>query len=580
MPLTEINVTSPKPIYPNYWTEREAARAAAPPPPPWPAVDPGLLEEGRPKLPAFPLQVFPGQWREWVKDAAQWAGSSEDYIAQALLASVAGLCGQGVSARITEAWSEPVILWQALVGGPSSGKTPALEWLRRPLGTVERVLAREGGAPVVVSDASLPALEKAVAKRRQGVLLWRDEPTAWLAGLGRKSRRDESRRGPFLDTWGAIGLPWGRDKTAVSIVGSLDPERLDAALEGTGDGLAARFLYVWPGPAPYRSLRTVKPVREDEAVNALQRIARAVGTPEKPLVLAFEDQAVTVFDTCLERLHGETLRAEGLLAGWLGKGRGTVARLAAVLALLDWTANRPSQCAAARRHHGAASARRLGSVGAILPAACTGGVRPRRALGSRQARHHARRVIGWIRARGATEISREEVRREALSQRVKAAGADEVILALEQAGVLREVDDEEDYPGPGRPARRWQVNPGLRPRPGQAPPAKSLAQIAESPSLPSAAGEVSSSRLYSMAEGSEASGRRPPQNRLRKLRKSKPLPTRRKRERQTGQNDQRDEGDSCLAGARTTSGRAPDWPVIVSTRKMRTWRSALPAIRP
>ena len=346
MPLTEINVTNPPPVYRNYWREREARRAAAPPPPPWPAIDPGLLEEGRPKLPAFPLQVLPHPWREWVKDAAHWAGSSEDYIAQALLASVAGLCGQGVSARITEAWSEPVILWQALVGGPSTGKTPALDWLRRPLGTVERMLAREGGAPVVVSDASLPALEKAVAKRRQGVLLWRDEPTAWLAGLGRKTRRDESRRGPFLDTWGAIGFPWSRDKsaisTAVSIVGSLDPERLDAALEGTGDGLAARFLYVWPGPAPYRSLRTLKPVREDEAVNALQRIARAVGTPEKPLVLAFEDQAVTVFDGCLERLHGETLQAEGLLAGWLGKGRGTVARLAAMLALLDWTANRPA----------------------------------------------------------------------------------------------------------------------------------------------------------------------------------------------------------------------------------------------
>src|SRR5882757_6055542 len=109
MPLTEINVTRPT-IHENYWRQRDAARAAKPPPP-WPAVDPGLLEEGRPKLPAFPLQVFPGQWREWVKDAAQWAGSSEDYIAQALLASVAGLCGQGVSARITEAWSEPGILW-------------------------------------------------------------------------------------------------------------------------------------------------------------------------------------------------------------------------------------------------------------------------------------------------------------------------------------------------------------------------------------------------------------------------------------------------------------------------------------
>ena len=50
----------PEPSTANYWRQRDAARAAKPPPPPWPAVDPGLLEEGRPKLPAFPLQVFPG----------------------------------------------------------------------------------------------------------------------------------------------------------------------------------------------------------------------------------------------------------------------------------------------------------------------------------------------------------------------------------------------------------------------------------------------------------------------------------------------------------------------------------------
>jgi hypothetical protein len=69
---------------------------------------------------------------------------------------------------------------------------------------------------------------------------------------------------------------------------------------------------------------------------------------------------------------------------------------------------------------------------------------------------------------------------------VNAAGADEVILALEQAGVLREVEvNEEDYPARGRPARRWQVNPALL--------AKPAAQIAESPGLPSAVGEVSSS---------------------------------------------------------------------------------------
>src|SRR5258708_19252985 len=48
-------------------------------------------------------------------------------------------------------------------------------------------------------------------------------------------------------------------------------------------------------------------------------------------------------------------------------------------------------------------------------------------------------------------------------------------------------------------------------------------------------------RRHTTTEGSEA------QNPLRKLRKSKPLQTRTKRERHTGQNDQRDDkADSCL----------------------------------
>jgi hypothetical protein len=99
---------------------------------------------------------------------------------------------------------------------------------------------------------------------------------------------------------------------------------------------------------------------------------------------------------------------------------------------------------------------------------------------------------------------------------VKAAGADEVIEALEQAGVLREVDDEEEYPGPGRPARRWQVNPALRLRSGQALVAKPAAQIAEKKTSPdsdalsarAAGGEGGDPRLpaLSAAEGRRGEG--------------------------------------------------------------------------
>ena len=93
------------------------------------------------------------------------------------------------------------------------------------------------------------------------------------------------------------------------------------------------------------------------------------------------------------------------MAGWLGKGRGTVARLAAVLALLDWTANRPNNAPPPTvittqhlcdawdlweryyRPHAQAVFDRAGPADGDRQ-------------GKHKARQHARRVIGWIRARG------------------------------------------------------------------------------------------------------------------------------------------------------------------------------------
>jgi hypothetical protein len=145
----------------------------------WPETDPSLLEEGRPALPAFPLASLPPWWRTWVSETAHGAGAPVDYVVQALLASVAGVCGAGVLARVTETWHEPMILWQALVRGPSNGKTPALEALRRPLAAIEKMMARDGRSPVVIDrETALPALLAAATKRPAGALLWRDEPAA------------------------------------------------------------------------------------------------------------------------------------------------------------------------------------------------------------------------------------------------------------------------------------------------------------------------------------------------------------------------------------------------------------------
>jgi hypothetical protein len=405
-------------------------------------------------LPALPLDVLPSWWRGWVSGAAQGVGAPPDYVMQTLLAAVAGLCGAGVVGRVTDSWSEPLILWQALVGGPSSGKTPALEALRRPLAIVEKQLSAGGRATtIMVEDAGLPALLAAAGQRPAGVLLWCDEPSAWLAALGRQNPSEARRRSALLDAWAPLCSPSAPLRPAVSIIGSLDAARLAEALSGTGDGRAARFLFAWPGAAPYRSFLAVASASESEAVNGLQRIANLVGDPARPLALVLDAEAQQALDRHLAELHGDVTQCDGFEAAWLGKGRGTVVRLAAILTLLAWTANTSALAPPPAR---------------ISRDALLDGIRlwecfrrHARAVFERGAPTHEerrlRRVLAWIRDTDADVVSREEVRREALSQALDARGAQQVIAALEHAGILRRTATEQDGRGPRK--QRWQVNP-------------------------------------------------------------------------------------------------------------------------
>jgi len=431
----------------------------------WPAPDPSLLEDGRPVVPTFPLDALPQPWREWVSDTAGGAGAPVDYVAQAVLGAVAGLCGAGVKASVTQSWSEPLVLWQALVGAPSAGKTPALDAIGRPLASVEKLLQRDSGAgasplqavagPVqggklVVHDPALAALTRSVAARPPGVLLWRDEPTPWLSALARESRYDRPR-GPFIDAWSAgSNLP-------VSVLCSLHPDGLVEALEGTPDGLATRFLFAWPSPPAQRGLIDDKPPREDEAVTMLHRIGGWVGTPERPLALVFHEEAVKSFERFLTGLQEEIGGTEGAEAGWLGKGRGTVVRLAAIFALLDGsrhaaTAKPPGTV---RREHVEAATRLWQDY-----------FRPHsRAVLDRCApsdfERQVRRVVRWLKKAGAkAEITREEVRRQALGKTVNAGQAEMVLRRLWSAGIVRPAAHD-PLPQGGRPPQRWEINPAL-----------------------------------------------------------------------------------------------------------------------
>jgi hypothetical protein len=478
----------------------------------WPEIDGTLLEDGRGAVPAFPLDVLPPEWARWVEDTAQAAGTPVDYVAQSVLAAIASLCGAGVMARVSASWAEPLVLWQALVGWPSSGKSPALAAVRRLLDEIEdglragddvrlnrhlarvdaarlaadqwreryAIAIRQGATPperpmeanyeegfvpaqILVGDATLEAMADVVAGNPRGVILWRDELAAWLANLGRYANGG-SDRAHWLEAWAAAGITINRRsrgkplhlrKFPVSVIGSIQPDRIAEALQGGDDGMAARFLYTWPDPAPYRPLGQLSLANDDAALARLQQIAAFAGSVEQPRSIGFDDEAFVLLDGFLAELHGRVLEAEGLETGWLGKGRGTVARLAAMLALLAWSEQEPGAAAPTVTREALIAAIELWQS-YLWPHARTVFNR----AGRTERDRHARRVIRWLRQNKVATVTRQEMRRDALAQAIDGQETDRVALRLEDAGVLR--FDVPEYQGRGRPVKRWLVNPRLR----------------------------------------------------------------------------------------------------------------------
>jgi hypothetical protein len=439
----------------------------------WPELDAALFDDGRGAAPAFPLELLPQPWRSWVADTAIGAGAPNAYVAQALLAAVAGLTGAGAVVRLAPAWTEPLVLWQALVGRPSSGKSPALAPVRALLATLQEELGKGAAAGekpfCLLADGAAETLASALAAAPRGVMLWRDEPSGRLAFLDDAIVKDRSR---WLEAWqaGPVVLQGARhasrhERCPMSVLISIRPDRLMAALgqddprKGSPrqdeDGLAARLLYGWPDPPAFRPIAERRAARNDQALDLLRCIARVARSPADPLVLALDDSAGKAFNAFLAGLHGLVPRAEGLEADWLGKGSGTVARLAGVLALLAWAGSGVGGAPGKVGLESMEAAVRLWSD-YLRPHACLVFDR----VGPTDTERHARRVVRWLKVHRPADVSREDVRRRALGRTLDAARTERVLERLCAAGALRSKLLVFSVQG-GRPARRWEVNPAV-----------------------------------------------------------------------------------------------------------------------
>jgi hypothetical protein len=200
-------------------------------------------------------------------------------------------------------------------------------------------------------------------------------------------------------------------------------------------------------------------------IGAARRVRASRSWSEPPL----DDAAKAAFEEFRREVHTGKAALDGREREWWSKGPGQVLRLAGTLAYLAWAmpAARPSTKRGLEQLM--ETARRAEEPTTIEVASIESAVRlwrtylwpharaALRQMGATDRHRDARRVLRWLRAHRRTEVPREDVRREALAQRLDAEGTQRLLDELVRAGWLR----ARTVPTRSGPARRWDVNPRL-----------------------------------------------------------------------------------------------------------------------
>lgn len=486
--------------------------------PTWGTPDMSLAEREALPPPAWPADLFPGEWDSFITTAAEARGCPPDFVGVAVLAAVAVRIGNARWGSPWPGWREPTTLWCAAVGLPSSGKSGGLDEATEALGALEteanedwetrlrawrtkrqeakeirerwegevKAAVKQGAAPPLEPEGARepdplarrrmmstdPTIEKAgrlSAESPRGLLLLRDELSGWLGGMDRYGGGGGADRAFWLQAYG--GRRWMPDRVkdgqagvevpnlTWGIVGGIQPDRVASLLlAGDDDGLAARFLYVWP--APRKPIRPSTPPPVGRLTAALRRLETLEWLPPDPVTLPFTPAAAAALQEWREEAARLEADAAGLFLSWAGKLPGFALRLAVVFAHLEWLAasdgtappgevdaNAVARACGFLADYAVPMARRVFGE-AALPA----GERDGRRLARWYLRQHPR----------PNTLNAKALRRMAGGPNIPDAERMDAALAeLEAAGWCKQAP-ERSGGGPGRTRKDWRMNPALR----------------------------------------------------------------------------------------------------------------------
>lgn len=242
----------------------------------------------------FPYDQFPDPVKEYIRQAAMSLHCEPSMVGLPMLSSLATAIGNSIIIQPKRGWTEPAVVWSAVVAPSGSMKSPAVkagtrfvqDQQQRQAEAYRLAMQDYDNAYVVwetenpkrsknrqpppeeptharclVSDATVEALVEVLHVNPRGVLCFRDELSGLFGSFGQYKASASPDVASFLSMFNAGDIINDRkvNKTvrivshaAVSITGGIQPDILRRSLAGenTENGLAARFLLCEPPITP------------------------------------------------------------------------------------------------------------------------------------------------------------------------------------------------------------------------------------------------------------------------------------------------------------------------------------------
>jgi hypothetical protein len=281
----------------------------------WGPLRLGMLPPAQP----FPLEVLPDPAARLVLEGADAIGCPPDFLGLPVLAVAGGAIGRSVSLMLKGGYFASSTIYAACVGPPSDGKTPAMKMVAAAVRRIDEALEAEQGralerwreeaskagpegkktkAPpppkprrIDVDDITMEALPLILADNPRGLIMIRDELTAFVLGMNQFKGGKGNDRSNALKIWSGDALKKDRvtheNNTPIrcpfphlTILGGLPPDMLGELLDpkGRADGFLDRFLLAYPDPLPV-SPWTERGVSEETADHWQALVARLWARP-------------------------------------------------------------------------------------------------------------------------------------------------------------------------------------------------------------------------------------------------------------------------------------------------------------